>query len=284
MNEDLETELASGESASLSGCRRRYPPHRSEHLPLRNLGRSLQRGHRERDGAVQHRPQHERDPACRTLHPVKSEEWQEGVAKARKQHEAVEARMREERRQQNLSDNEKVQPIMGRYLVAVNLQRQYQKQMPKKLRDYHEVPDGSKVTSAEWKASYQDIGHFSTAALLAYHYQLDTEKGIAPGPYLRKYRDHTIRLDIPRGDKLRDYFNHRGLSTTGDELRHFEGCISKKVDFPVFLVAAVEDNLNRVSKTDDNSLAAHKNLLIFILEDDLIREEITEVLLVSMAK
>ena len=50
------------------------------------------------------------------------------------------------------------------------------------------------------------------------------------------------------------------------------------------MVAAVEDNLNRVSKTDDKSLAAHKNLLAFILEDGHIREQITEVLLVSIAK
>lgn len=50
------------------------------------------------------------------------------------------------------------------------------------------------------------------------------------------------------------------------------------------MVAAVEDNLNRVSKTDDKSLAAHKQLLAFILDDDLIRDEITEVLLVSISK
>ncbi|KAK8102234.1 hypothetical protein PG984_015380 [Apiospora sp. TS-2023a] len=116
----------------------------------------------------------------------------------------------------------------------------------------------------------------TAAALLAYHYQLDTDKGIVPGPYLRNYPHHTIRLDIPRGDKLRDYFNHRGLSAPDDELRYFEGCISKK--------ASPLRPLSRVSKTDDKSLAAHKNLLTFILEDDLIREEITEVLLVSIAK
>ena len=56
------------------------------------------------------------------------------------------------------------------------------------------------------------------------------------------------------------------------------------MDFPVFLVAAVEDNMNRVKKIDDKSLAAHKRLLTFILEDDLIRQDITEMVLMSMAK
>lgn len=162
------------------------------------------------------------------------------MAAAKKQRDAVEAKMREERHRQELSDNDKVRPIMDRYLAEVNLQRQYQKQMPKKLRDYHELPEGGRtVARAERKASYQGLGHFLTAALLAYHYQLDTEKGVAPGPDLRKYRDHTIRLDVPWGDKLGDYFHHRGLSATDDVLRYFEGAISKKASYQLHVLPPV---------------------------------------------
>lgn len=165
----------------------------------------------------------------RKIDVMSEEEWQRRVAAAREKRAALEAQMREERRRRSRSDNEKARPILDRYLAEVNLQRQYQKQMPKKLRDYHEVPGGSTVTKDEWKAAHQDIGHFLTLALLAYHYQLDEEKGIAAGPNLYKYPDHTLQLDVPQGHNLRAYFQHRGLSATDDELKYFEGCISKKV-------------------------------------------------------
>ncbi|KAK8073433.1 hypothetical protein PG994_004332 [Apiospora phragmitis] len=158
-------------------------------------------------------------------------------AKARRKKKSEEARrayqekMAAEQHQRTLSDNEKVQSLLAPYVAEVNLQRQYQKQMPKKLLDYHEKPEGTAITSADWKASYQDIGHFLTAALLAYHYQLDCEKGTVRGPNLYQYRDHAIRLDIPYDYSLNAYFRHRGLAATDGELKYFEGSISKKASY-----------------------------------------------------
>ncbi|KAK8876875.1 hypothetical protein PGQ11_001821 [Apiospora arundinis] len=218
--------------------------------------------------------------------PVMSEEvWQRRAAEAAKMRKAWYEKQAAESAKRTASDNEKVQPLMDRYLAEVNQQRQYQKQMPKKLLNYHEKPEGTNISSADWKNSYQDIGNFLAAALLAYHYQIECENGTVRGPPdVYKYRNHNLQLDVPWDAKLKTFYHHRGLSVKDDELKYFEGCVSKKVDFPIFLVAAVEDNLTRLSKNEDASLAAHKQLLAYILKDDLIREEITEVLLVSMEK
>lgn len=56
-----------------------------------------------------------------------------------------------------------------------------------------------------------------------------------------------------------------------------------QVDFPIFLLAAVGDNLARLSGGGDNKAASdnapYRSLLEFIMDDDLIREEIVDVFL-----
>jgi hypothetical protein len=51
------------------------------------------------------------------------------------------------------------------------------------------------------------------------------------------------------------------------------------VNPPVFILAASEDNLKRMSQTKDSSLSAPKAQLVFVVEDDLIRKEIIELVL-----
>ncbi|KAK8872356.1 hypothetical protein PGQ11_002870 [Apiospora arundinis] len=220
----------------------------------------------------------------RTIKVMSEEEWQRRCAAAAEKRKEWYAKQAAEQAARTQSDNEKLRPLADRYAAEVNRQRQYPKLMAKKLRNYHVKPEGTAIPDGEWKASHQDIGKFLAAVLLAYHYGVDIKNGSAMGPPVYMYRSHTLQLDVPPDRGLKCYIEHRGLAASDDELRYFDGCIAKKVDFPVFLVAAVEDNLKRLSKSKDSSLDADKQILAFILEDDLLIEEITEVILESMEK
>lgn len=57
--------------------------------------------------------------------------------------------------------------------------------------------------------------------------------------------------------------------------------LSGQVDFPIFLLAAVGDNLQRldIEHDDKSNNAAYRSLLKFIMDDDLIREEVVDVII-----
>ena len=167
---------------------------------------------------------------------MSEEEWQRRTAQAARQrqawHERLGARQARRGAAAPLSDEERAQPLIDRYVAEVNLQRQYRKQLPKKLRDYHAAPEGTLVSRDDWDDAYEDVGHFLAAALLAYHYQVDSGGGggrSVMGPDVGSCRNHNLQLDIPKAPNLECYFEHRGLSASDDELRYFKGCVAQKV-------------------------------------------------------
>ncbi|KAH7183239.1 uncharacterized protein B0J16DRAFT_373744 [Fusarium flagelliforme] len=219
-----------------------------------------------------------RRPAVK-IDVMSDEEWNRRMEAANKRRQQEEAKIEQELAQKCATAKEAAIRVLNPYLATVKRQREYQPQLAKKLKAYHEKPAGDKTPPNEWKEAYNEVGRLLTAALVSFHFQSDKEHGVVQGPGRVKFHEAGMERDMPETPTLQAYLTHRHVPVSDDEVNYFKSLVERKVDLPIFLVAAAEDNLERISKTEGTSLAAPKALLEFVVEDELIREEVVEIFL-----
>ncbi|OBS23305.1 hypothetical protein FPOA_03854 [Fusarium poae] len=211
---------------------------------------------------------------------MSDEEWNQRLQESEERRRQKDAQIQKEVEQERATAKEAAIKILTPYLAMVNGQREYQAKLAKKLKAYHEKPAGDKTPAEEWKAAYAEVGRILASVLVAFHFQMDKILGHdVQGPGIRKFYEAEMQSDMPQDSTIRAYLEHRQVTVSDDEVKYLESLVTKKVDLPIFILAASEDNLKRMSQTKDSSLSAPKALLEFVVEDDLIREEIIELFL-----
>jgi len=65
--------------------------------------------------------------------------------------------------------------------------------------------------------------------MVAYHYQLDLEKGTVCGPDFSKLRWSSFEPDLPVNGSLPAYMEHRRVEISEDEAAYFRGLVNQKV-------------------------------------------------------
>ncbi|KAJ5224160.1 uncharacterized protein N7469_007663 [Penicillium citrinum] len=161
----------------------------------------------------------------------------------------------QENRVKTLKARKASENLLAPYYTQIERQNKWREELTKKLKAYHEKPKGSNFSRDEWNKAYEDMGYFLTTTLLAYEYQFDSEKG-RQGPDLSQFRKFLIEANIPRSPSLKSYVEHRDVSIGDSQITYFENLIKKK-----------------------DGLEAQKILLEYILDDDLIREELLDIVL-----
>ncbi|KAM0226718.1 hypothetical protein ACHAP5_012331 [Fusarium lateritium] len=218
------------------------------------------------------------------INVMSDEEWNRTIQKSTDRRLKQEAKLREELAQKESTAKEAAIKILTPYLAMINRQREYQPQLAKKLKSYHEKPVGDKTSPSEWKEAYNEVGRLLAAAMVSFHFQMDKELGDVQGPGEARFYEADIELDMPATPTLQAYLAHRYVPVSDDETKYFETLVARKVDLPIFLLATAEDSLGRISQTEGLLLAAPKSLLEFIVSDELIREEIVEIFLQSASE
>ncbi|EKJ70220.1 hypothetical protein FPSE_09594 [Fusarium pseudograminearum CS3096] len=211
---------------------------------------------------------------------MSDEEWNRRLQASEERRRKKEAQIQLEMEQQHATAKEAAIKILAPYMATVNGQREYQAKLAKKLKAYHEKPAGDKTSAQEWREAYAEVGRLLAGVLVAFHFQLDKHNGNnVQGPGWGKFSDVGLEPDMPQNAALGAYLAHRRVPVSDDEVKYLESLIERKVDLPIFIIAASEDNLKRISQTEGSSLSAPKALLEFLIQDDLMREEITELFL-----
>jgi len=210
---------------------------------------------------------------------MSDEEWNRRAKAAEERRQKEEAKVETELNERRATAKEAAIKVLTPYLAMVKRQREYLPQLTKKLKAYHEKPAGDDTPAGEWNAAYAEVGRLMAAALVSFHFQADEERGCVQGPGETKFWDAEMRVDMPDSPTLEAYLGNRNIPFSDDELKYFKSLVARKVDLPIFLVATAEDNLQRIVNAGDPLLAAPEALLEFVVEDDLIREEMVEVFL-----
>ncbi|KAF4985527.1 hypothetical protein FGRMN_11174, partial [Fusarium graminum] len=213
------------------------------------------------------------------INVMSDETWNKLIKEAEGRRLKKEAKLQQQLLERHATAKEAAMKVLPPYLAMVRRQRLYQEQLAKKLKAYHEKPEDDTTTSDEWKTAYTEVARLLAAALISYHYQMDMDRGDVKGPDYNKFYITGIPLDTPESATLEAYLAHRHVPVSGEEVKYFESLIAKQADLPIFILAATEDNLVRISQTKGSSLAAPKAILEFVIEDYLIREEIVEIFL-----
>ncbi|KAM0431724.1 hypothetical protein ACHAQK_010041 [Fusarium lateritium] len=213
------------------------------------------------------------------INVMSDEEWNRIIQESTERRQKQEAKIQQELAQKHATAKEAAIKILAPYLAMIKRQREYQPQLAKKLKSYHEKPVGDKTSPSEWKEAYNEVGRLLAAAMVSFHFQMDKELGDVQGPGEVRFYEAGIDLDMPETPTLQAYLAHRHVPVSDDETNYFETLVARKVDLPIFLVATDEDSLGRISQTEGSLLAAPKALLEFIVIDELVREEIIEIFL-----
>lgn len=179
----------------------------------------------------------------RKIDVMSEEEWKRRVEKARKAREAWQAKELEAYEMRRATAAEAVGRILGKYHERLNQQRNYQVQIAKKLKAYHEKPAGDTTSPEDWKATYEETARFLAGTLQSFHYEIDRQHGTIQGPNLSRYREFCYRYNIPRDSPfwrdvpsdftLKSYVKHRNVEISDDEAVYFEGLVDQKVGIHV---------------------------------------------------
>ncbi|KAM0496293.1 hypothetical protein ACHAP8_007554 [Fusarium lateritium] len=233
---------------------------------------------------------------------MSDEEWNQLAKVSDARRRQKDAQIQQDLKQQHTTVEEVATKTVTSYFAMVNSQREYVSKLAKMLKAYYKTPDGDETSRQEWEAAYAEVGRFLAAVLVAFHFQMDRTCGVdVQGPGIQDFRDAHMKGDVPNGHWVHDYIAHRQVSVSVDEEKYLKSLVDRRVsqnifrtsqypsnltdyfieqfDLPIFILVACEDNVNRIAQTEGSSLSAPKALFEFVIENNLIREEMIELVL-----
>ncbi|KAJ5934508.1 hypothetical protein N7466_004055 [Penicillium verhagenii] len=195
--------------------------------------------------------------AGRKITVMSDEEWNRREEAMNKRAAEYKAKLDKEQAEHRLSREKALQPIRDR----IEREKKYPSLIHEKLSLFHEPADESPAALDAWDIVYKETSPFLAKVVIAYRYGLDKGSG----------RLDNTAIGYYGGDDLVSCLRARDIGVSGNETA-FDRLVSMK-----FLAAALVDNIETISK--DESQAARKELLEFIIGDEVTEIEITELVI-----